>query len=229
MDVEALTTVLRLTLALVAGSLVGLERSYHGRTAGFREHTLVCISSCMLMLLADYHTTHIGLAPQVAFLDPTRMAQGIMTGIGFLGAGAIIKDGASIRGLTTAASVWMIAAIGIMIGMGYYLAAAGATFATLNINFVFRLIENNLHLELYANAHVRFARNDKLTENDLKDMAHEIGSSASAFAYTLNGDGRWVDYQFQLKTRNKDAFHALADKFSATPKIVEFSIMPRGD
>ena len=145
---EFLGTILRLTLALLAGGLVGLERSYRGRAAGFREHTLVCISSCMLMLLADYHVVHVAAAThQEVFLDPTRMAQGIMTGIGFLGAGAIVKEGFAIRGLTTAASIWMISAIGIMIGMGYYVAAGAATFATFNINYVFRLIEGRLRLE----------------------------------------------------------------------------------
>jgi putative Mg2+ transporter-C (MgtC) family protein len=133
---EFFSTILRLTLALAAGGLVRLERSFHGRPAGFREHTLVCISACMLMLLADYHVARAAAAGHTdAFLDPTRMAQGIMTGIGgFLGAGAIVKEGFAIRGLTTAASIWMISAIGIMIGMGYYLAAGAATFATFTIN-----------------------------------------------------------------------------------------------
>ena len=82
---------------------------------GFREHTLVCISSCMLMLLAAYHVIHLAATShREVFLDPTRMAQGIMTGIGFLGAGAIVKEGFAIRGLTTAASIWMISALSLI-------------------------------------------------------------------------------------------------------------------
>lgn len=229
MESELSETILRLTLALAAGSVVGLERSYHGRTAGFREHTLVCISSALLMLLAEFHTRHLGAEGGGHFLDPTRMAQGIMTGIGFLGAGAIIKDGASIRGLTTAASIWMIAAIGIMLGMGYYLASTLATVATFNINFVFRLMESSLRLELYAHVHVRFSRGAALSEQDLRKITGDLGCKSSGFSYAVAGDGRWFDYKLQIKTREKDAFHRLAEQLAATPSIVDFSIEPRSD
>ena len=100
----------RMAAALVAGGLIGLERSHRGRPAGFRTHALVCLSSTLLMLVTAYesHWFPRDSAARV-ILDPTRMAQGIMTGIGFLGAGAIIKDGRSVRGLTTAASIWITA------------------------------------------------------------------------------------------------------------------------
>ena len=227
---ELLGTILRLTLALVAGGLVGLERSYHGRPAGFREHTLVCISSCMLMLLAEYHVIHIAAATQqAAFIDPTRMAQGIMTGIGFLGAGAIVKEGFAIRGLTTAASIWMISAIGIMIGMGYYLAAGAATFATFNINYVFRLIEGRMRLEFYAHFHVRLARSEALSETDLRAVLTDCGCEPSGMSYGLVGEGRWFEYQALIKTHDKDNLHRLAERLSAKPCVCEFGIAPRGD
>ena len=98
--------------------LPGFERSYHGRPAGFRTHTLVCVASSALMLVTMYqsHWYPESFSGRVA-LDPTRMAQGIMTGIGFLGAGVIFKEGLTVRGLTTAASIWITAAIGILAGM----------------------------------------------------------------------------------------------------------------
>lgn len=227
---EFLGTILRLTLALLAGGLVGLERSYHGRPAGFREHTLVCISSCMLMLLADYHVVHVAAAThQEVFLDPTRMAQGIMTGIGFLGAGAIVKEGFAIRGLTTAASIWMISAIGIMIGMGYYVAAGAATFATFNINYVFRLIEGRMRLEFYAHFHVRFARGEALSETDLRAMLADCGCEPSGMSYGLAGEGRWFEYQTLIKTLDKNSLHCLAEKLANMPFVCEFGITPRGD
>src|SRR5213595_1400017 len=99
---------LHLVIALAAGGIIGLERSYHGRPAGFRTHALVCMSSCMLMVLTVYQDTWFAaLSLDQVRVDPTRMAQGIMTGIGFLGAGVIIKEGSTIRGLTTAASIWI--------------------------------------------------------------------------------------------------------------------------
>jgi putative Mg2+ transporter-C (MgtC) family protein len=108
----------RLILSLVIGGLIGFERSFHGRPAGFRTHTLVCLSTSLLMLVTVFETYWF---PRISegrvSLDPTRMAQGIMTGIGFLGAGTIIKEGLSVRGLTTAASIWITAAIGILVGI----------------------------------------------------------------------------------------------------------------
>src|SRR6266849_7590193 len=109
---------LHLVIALAAGGIIGLERSYHGRPAGFRTHALVCVASPVLMILTVYHVKWF----EASFLervtiDPTRMAQGIMTGIGFLGAGVIMKEGLTVRGLTTAASIWITAAIGILIGV----------------------------------------------------------------------------------------------------------------
>src|SRR5258708_11305452 len=94
---------LHLVIALAAGGIIGLERSYHGRPAGFRTHALVCMASSALMLLTVYHERWFhGVPPETIRIDPTRMAQGVMTGIGFLGAGVIMKEGLSVRGLTTA-------------------------------------------------------------------------------------------------------------------------------
>jgi putative Mg2+ transporter-C (MgtC) family protein len=93
----------RLAVALVIGALIGLERSSHGRPAGFRTHSLVCLASALLMLLPVYQQKWMTEVPlEVLRTDPARMAQGIMTGIGFLGAGVIFKEGLTVRGLTTA-------------------------------------------------------------------------------------------------------------------------------
>src|SRR4051812_30201289 len=90
--------------------------------------------------------------------DPTRMAQGIMTGIGFLGAGVIFKEGLTVRGLTTAASIWITAAIGILFGIGFYFAAGVGAAATLAILSAFRFIEHRLPTEFYAHHSLMFAR-----------------------------------------------------------------------
>src|SRR5688500_19760644 len=103
------------------------------------------------MLVTVYESqwfTPTGIARVV--LDPTRMAQGIMTGIGFLGAGVIFKEGLTVRGLTTAASIWMTAAIGILVGVGFYLPAVIGSIATLIVLGVFRAIEARLPSEFYA-------------------------------------------------------------------------------
>ena len=110
--------------ALILGLIVGYERSYHGRAAGMRTYGIVCTASAALTVFAGFpaywYGGHGG-APAAA--DPTRLIQGIVTGIGFLGAGVIIKEGLNIRGLTTAASIWAASAIGVLVGVGFYAAA----------------------------------------------------------------------------------------------------------
>jgi len=121
MDREWLNGLTHLLVATIAGGLIGLERSYHGRPDGFRTHTLVCVASSLLMLVTMYQGKWFaGAALETVRVDPTRMAQGIMTGIGFLGAGVILREGLSVRGLTTAASIWITAAIVILCGVGFY-------------------------------------------------------------------------------------------------------------
>ncbi|WP_295747969.1 MgtC/SapB family protein [Undibacterium sp.] len=115
---------LNLAGSMLLGFVVGYERSYHGRAAGMRTYGLVCMASTALVVITGYPDFWFG--GRAAFpvnLDPSRTVQGIVTGIGFLGAGIIMKEGFSISGLTTAASLWASSAIGILVGVGFYAAA----------------------------------------------------------------------------------------------------------
>src|SRR5690349_18819165 len=142
---EELIIAIRLLASVLVGGLIGFERTFHGRPAGFRTHTLVCLASALLMLVTVYQDLWMTHLPMDAIrTDPTRMAQGIMTGIGFLGAGVIFKEGLTVRGLTTAASIWVTAAIGILVGIGFHFAAAAGTIATLLILSAFRAVERLL-------------------------------------------------------------------------------------
>src|SRR5512147_833710 len=110
--------------ALALGLIVGYERSYHGRAAGMRTYGLVCMASAAITVVAGYpHHWYAGQIATTLGPDPTRVIQGIVTGIGFLGAGVIMREGFNISGLTTAASIWSSSVIGIMIGVGFYGAA----------------------------------------------------------------------------------------------------------
>src|SRR5947209_18448930 len=148
MNSHEAVVVFRIAVALVIGGIIGFERSFHGRPAGFRTHSLVCIASALLMLVTVYQSEWMTAVPQDAIrTDPTRMAQGIMTGIGFLGAGVIFKEGLTVRGLTTAASIWVTAAIGNLLGIGLYFAATLGAAATLAILAAVRFIELRLPTE----------------------------------------------------------------------------------
>lgn len=110
---------LNLLGALLLGLTVGYERAYHGRAAGMRTYGLVCMASCALTVVSGYPNFWFGgnhALVAATMIDPTRIIQGIVTGIGFLGAGIIMKDGMNISGLTTAASIWASSAIGVLVG-----------------------------------------------------------------------------------------------------------------
>src|SRR5256886_8979162 len=147
----------RVAGALAIGAMIGFERTFHGRPAGFRTHALVCIASAVLMIVTVYQNQWMTeVAHEAIRTDPTRMAQGIMTGIGFLGAGVIFKEGLTVRGLTTAASIWITAAIGIQVGIGFYFVAVIGAAATLVVLAFFLALERRLPAELYMYHEVCF-------------------------------------------------------------------------
>lgn len=129
-DEQFLITVLRIFVALLLSGLIGFEREIKNHSAGFRTHILVGVGSCLMMLLSLYgFEEYIGRYDNVRF-DPARIPSYVISGIGFLGAGTIIVNGMTIRGLTTAASIWAVAGLGLVVGAGMY---AEATFTTVVI------------------------------------------------------------------------------------------------
>ncbi len=131
---------LRLLLALLLGGLVGFEREQSNHAAGLRTNILVCLGSCLLMLLSMYGFSAFVDEPNVR-VDPARLAAAVITGIGFLGAGTILFTGKSITGLTTAASLWVVSAIGLAVGAGFYFASATATIMVLVTLWAFNKLE----------------------------------------------------------------------------------------
>jgi putative Mg2+ transporter-C (MgtC) family protein len=220
----------RLLAALFAGGLIGLERSHRGRPAGFRTHALVCLASSLLMLVTVYESHWFSHASDVrVVLDPTRMAQGIMTGIGFVGAGAIIKEGLNVRGLTTAASIWVTAAIGVLTGIGFYFAAAVGTALALGTLSLFRLIEARLPTESYANFVVRFRRGTVMPEAVLRELVGNHGFSLYQLSYRLLGEEDQFEYRMVLRTLDPSNLRKLSDTLGATSSVLEFRIAPTSE
>lgn len=131
----------RLILAIILGGLIGFEREVKKRSAGLRTHILVSLGSCLIMLTSMYV---FDIYKDITTLDPARIAAGIITGIGFLGAGAIIRSGEAVRGLTTAASLWLVAAIGMGIGCGFYLASLVTAVLAIAILFFLGQLEKGI-------------------------------------------------------------------------------------
>jgi putative Mg2+ transporter-C (MgtC) family protein len=227
---DELVITLRVFGAVLIGGMIGMERTFHGRPAGFRTHALVCVASALLMIVTVYqgqwmHVVSIGQIQT----DPTRMAQGIMTGIGFLGAGVIFKDGLTVRVLTTAASIWVTSAIGILVGVGFYLAAILGAIATLLILSVFRYVESKLPSEFYAHHVLRFARDAVMSEDELRKMVADHGFSIANLSSRLSEGGALFEYRMVLRSRDPKNAERLSQHLRKQPQVIEFRISPTGD
>lgn len=228
MEADTSVVLTRLLLAVLAGGIIGLERTAHGREAGFRTHTLVCVSSSLLMILMAFQWQ---LIPK-EFLDtvrtdPTRMAQGIMTGIGFLGAGVIIKEGLTVRGLTTAASIWMTAAIGIVIGLGFNIAALFATIITVVILSLFRWIESRMPSMKFARLTVKFLCDDQYADEDsLRGLITKHDIKSYEISYILSDGGKAFTYKISMQTKDMNNFRSLSSSLMNMQDIHEFRITP---
>lgn len=139
--ISLISVIARILISSILGGLIGAERELHKHEAGLRTHILVCMGSCLIMLTS---LRVFDIYKDIGVVDPSRIAAGVITGIGFLGAGAIIRYGMAVRGLTTAASLWITSAVGLAIGCGFYSAGIIATVITLISLLFLRNLEKEL-------------------------------------------------------------------------------------
>ncbi len=169
LTITYLEMALRLFLAVVLGGIVGYEREKQQRPAGFRTHILVCVGSALIMLVSAYGFT--GGTGDGIIHDPSRIAANVVTGVGFLGAGTILRHGNTITGLTTAASLWIVSGIGLAIGIGFYASALMATLMVLASLILMRKFEGSF--ARIKNLHRLWARG--------KDKPGLLGSISAVF------------------------------------------------
>ena len=194
--------------AWVAGGLVGSERSYHGRAAGFRTHGLVALAAAASMVVTQ--------APQ--------MAQGVMTGIGFLGAGAIFKEGVNVQGLTTAASVWAMAAVGLLFGVGDFVAGAMTTAGMLVTLIALRWVENVLPSRVYAWAVLRFRAQDAPDNAGLMALLAGFGVSLRDVSYALSQNGAVMEFSGNIIAGSGRCFDELSGHLRDHAGVAEFEL-----
>jgi len=217
--------ILRTLAALAAGGSIGLERSYHGRAAGLRTYALVCFGSALLVASSQYEimaTTHGGG-------EVTRVIQGIVTGIGFLGAGVIVKDGFTVRGLTTAASIWVASAIGVVIGTGSYLTGIIAAAATLVALAVLRGLEDRLPTQSFIHFDIAFERTAALDEEAFRRLVEHHGFSMRELSYRLHGQPQLLEYHTVIWTSDVAHVRELEQTLLQRPEVVHFSLSPGRD
>ncbi|MEO8736150.1 MAG: MgtC/SapB family protein [Edaphobacter sp.] len=204
---------LRLVTATLLAALVGLDREHRRSAAGLRTHALVGMSSCLLMIASAFGFADILGTPGVA-LDPSRIAAQIVTGIGFLGAGTIIAHGESVRGLTTAASIWTVAAIGIAVGCGMYRVALIATALALILLLVMRPIEHRLDRR-WRKQTIRAMYDPKVTSPEvLLEALRRINLSVTGLSVEMQNDSGKEQIQITLAQSGyavlQDALQAVA-------------------
>jgi len=171
--------------ALLLGMLVGYERSYKGRAAGMRTYGLVCMAATALTAFVGFADLWYGGTAPHGGADATRVVQGVVTGIGFLGAGVIVKDGLSIRGLTTAASIWAVAAAGILIGVGFYPAALVLALLSMASMTFLRRLEARLPATWEVTLTFRRGHTARL---------HELTAAAEARGYRVLPDSLTITF-----------------------------------
>lgn len=198
--------------ALFLGLIVGYERTYHGRAAGMRTYGLVCMAAAALTSIAGYPEFWFGgHAPNIAIADPTRVIQGIVTGIGFLGAGMIMKDGLSISGLTTAASIWASSTIGILVGVGFYATAMLLTaLAVISMMWVSKL-EQWLPTHQAVAMNILF-KSDYIPRREILDEAmHELGYDIAWGSLTIKCQNNAPEWHFVAVAQSKELGSTLSD------------------
>jgi putative Mg2+ transporter-C (MgtC) family protein len=214
-----------LAAAWTAGSLIGIERSYNGRAAGFRTHALVGLAAAAAMTISFQPVVQLGVFPHgTPPFDPTRIAQGVMTGVGFLGAGVIFKEGVSVQGLTTAACIWITSAIGILFGLGLFYAGVIATAATLVTLIVFRWLESATTGHVFALAIFRFRAADAPTEEALHALLGEHDVQLHDVSYKLSQSGEIYEYRGDLRTTGVGGFPQLASRLRNLPGLLEYEL-----
>lgn len=206
-----LSLLIKLAMAALAGGLVGLERETHGRPAGMRTNLLVAVGACTMMIISEAFTLKYGVdgGDSLLRLDPSRTAAQIVTGIGFLGAGVIVKEGATVRGLTTAASLWAVAGLGMAFGMGYFVLGWLSTVFIVGSLLFIKKLDPYIKKDRYLTVTVT-ARNRDSLYDDLETLISEQGYKIADISYQVDLQADEVFYKLVVTQQRKRIGRALS-------------------
>ncbi|TVR61859.1 MAG: MgtC/SapB family protein [Spirochaetaceae bacterium] len=214
----ALEHLLQLALSLIAGGAIGLERERSNQPAGLRTHILIALGATLLMQLSRY----IALPPTGG--DPGRIAAQVVSGIGFLGAGAILRFGGNVKGLTTAASIWIVAALGLVIGGGLYLLA---TAATLLVLFTLTTL-NQLEKRMFPDRSVKVLevnlRDTRINTDTIVAILRRHGIHVSNIDVTQALEKKTVKMKFIVKIAEDTDLKALYDEINAVDTVYQVKL-----
>jgi putative Mg2+ transporter-C (MgtC) family protein len=221
------TVFLNILGSLFLGLIVGYERSYRGRAAGMRTYALVCMASCSLTVITGYpEFWYGGQAPNLA-VDPGRIIHGVCTGVGFLGAGVIMRDGLNISGLTTAASIWAVSAIGVLVGVGFYSAAILMTCLCGGLMMWGWKIEALLPSRHAVAITLHFNKDTAPSEEHLNRIIHDRGYEIAKGSFSImerDGLPEWRFVAVSLGRQKSSSLVKLSRTLSSADGIHSFHI-----
>jgi putative Mg2+ transporter-C (MgtC) family protein len=212
----------KLILAVVLGGVIGLEREAKGRPAGLRTHVLVCLGSTILLVAARTASHVLTDSGDLARLviDPNRIAAGIVTGIGFLGAGAILRTGDLIRGLTTGATIWFAAALGIVIGVGLYPLAAVSTLVVVLVLELFDILEHRIPPVVYRSLRLGMSLKDHAAiESWCREYLHQRRVRIQETLCMFDSADGAAEITFRIRSRANTFTPAIAEAISSQPGV----------
>jgi len=213
---------LRLLLAAVLGAVVGLERERQGQPAGLRTHTILAIGSTLAMTISI--NIAMQFRPLVPNGDPARLAAQVVSGIGFLGAGAILRYGTSIKGLTTATSLWTIAIVGLAVGAGHYISGVTATFLLLAILVLLNIIEKKF-IRTYTTVSLSIEAHDRVgLLDEIKDMLKQEGKKVISTTVGRDLVNKTMSITIILKTLEEEPMESLVAGLSILEGIRSFRL-----
>lgn len=204
--------IVKLLLAILVGGLIGAEREYRDKAAGFRTLIFICVGSALITSVS----MRIG-----GVEDPVRIAANIVTGVGFLGAGAIMRDSGRVLGLTTAATIWLVAALGIAIGGGLYMIAISATLVVLGVLVIFPKIEHLIDNARHVVHYEVICANDREHYQKVEKLFQESGLQLRRIQ-RAKSEGKMVCCWQVTGTPAKHEI--LVDQLLTCPEVIEFSI-----
>ncbi len=219
---DSTETILRLLLGALLGGIIGFERQSHGRPAGFRTHLIVSLASVLIMIVSDNFYRTSTLDPSIIRIDPARIAAGAITGIGFLGAGVIIKSGLTIQGLTTAACLWIVSVIGLAVGSGLYVPALTAFLITFIALWVLRRVEVRVPRLTYKI--LTLTTEPAAKEQDVAGVLREAGANIANIEYEMDRVKDEFTYHVSLTFRKSEVVDAILERICRLPYVKRFSL-----
>lgn len=209
--------ILRLLIGAVFGGIIGFERHTHGRAAGFRTHLLVCVASVLVMMVSEYYHYLSLWDPSYVRADPGRIAAGAITGVGFIGAGVIVKMGFNVQGLTTAACVWIVSVIGLSIGSGLYVAGTTGFVITYVALWLLRMVEDKMPGLSYK--FMTVVMKGSGDEESIVSVVKKCGAAISNMDYARNLEQQESTFNLTISFKDGACPKKILDDTSSLPSV----------